>query len=298
VDVDSGAVLLAQGEPGSTFLLLSEGSVAVRRTQLEADIAVLGPGEIVGELSVLRRTPRTASIVALSPVVAFEGDHDTLWALLQASPGLGASIGRLAAGRMAAFAPVTELQAGDGLRLHIRPILPSDRERAPEASAGFSARSRYLRFFTSQPLPDRVLRQFIDIDYVNDFAWVALIADAPSEPYVASARYVRQAEDTHTAELAFGVIDEHQGKGVGRLLLGALAVAAQENGIEHFHAVALWENSRIQALLTHAGAHWKADVPGVVVTDFEVPDPDLALPGPTVDALRQVVRTVTTALSP
>jgi CRP/FNR family transcriptional regulator, cyclic AMP receptor protein len=62
VDFPANHVIARQGEIGTGFFVVVEGSVRVVR---DGDVlAHLGPGEFFGELSVLDRMPRNASVVA------------------------------------------------------------------------------------------------------------------------------------------------------------------------------------------------------------------------------------------
>jgi CRP-like cAMP-binding protein len=62
VDFPAGHVIARQGEIGTGFFVVVEGLVRVVR---DGDVvARLGPGEFFGELSVLDRMPRNASVAA------------------------------------------------------------------------------------------------------------------------------------------------------------------------------------------------------------------------------------------
>ncbi len=67
VDYDDGAVVARQGEIGTGFFIVVAGAVRVVRDG--ATIARLGPGQFVGELSVLDQQPRNAQVVADEPTV-------------------------------------------------------------------------------------------------------------------------------------------------------------------------------------------------------------------------------------
>src|SRR5437879_7859383 len=60
VDEPSGAVLARQGEVAHSFLVVTTGEAAVLRDDGDGEhqVATVGPGAIVGELSVLRAAPR------------------------------------------------------------------------------------------------------------------------------------------------------------------------------------------------------------------------------------------------
>ena len=65
---EQGAVLLRQGEPATHVLALVRGRVKVLHTSPEGQILLLalrGPGEILGDMSVLGTDERSATVVAL-----------------------------------------------------------------------------------------------------------------------------------------------------------------------------------------------------------------------------------------
>lgn len=62
VDFPAGHVIARQGEIGTGFFVVAEGTVRVMRDGVA--LARLGAGEFFGELSVLDRMPRNASVVA------------------------------------------------------------------------------------------------------------------------------------------------------------------------------------------------------------------------------------------
>ncbi|MGI8493593.1 MAG: GNAT family N-acetyltransferase [Acidimicrobiales bacterium] len=294
-DAPAGAVLIKEGDPGSRFLLVERGRVAIRHAHHPRDVAVLGPGSLVGELSVLRRAPRTATAVALDEVRGFSGDRDALLALFAAAPDAAIEVARLAAGRLAAFASPVAVTLDSGLRLHVRPILPDDRARAAEAMAALSERSRYMRFFTPGGIPEPLLDQLVGVDYSHHFAWVALASDEPGESYLGSCRYIRSEDEPDLAEVAFGVADRHQGEGIGKLLMGALIVVARVQGIRRFKADVLSDNRPMIAILERAGAS-KWQLGPVTSTTFDVPPVGTLLPpGSVAEQLRAAAELVASA---
>jgi CRP-like cAMP-binding protein len=62
IDVQAGRVLVEQGRPGHEFFLIIDGQASVRRN--DRKIASLGEGQYFGELSLLDRGPRSASVIA------------------------------------------------------------------------------------------------------------------------------------------------------------------------------------------------------------------------------------------
>jgi CRP-like cAMP-binding protein len=297
VDEPPGAVLARQGEPARSFLLVTAGEAAVLRDDGDGEhqVATVAPGSIVGELSVLRAAPRSATVTAARPLTGYAGDAHAFAALLDV-PGVAERIGRTARQRLAANTRPVEVTLRDGAALQIRPILPTDRGKLADTQPGFSRESHYKRFFSAPPLSDKVIRYLLDVDYSDHFAWAALSADEPGEPGVASARYIRERDDPDIAEVAFSVVDDYQGRGIGRVLLGALALAARENGVHRFRARVLAENEPMRAILRRSGAHLDFAEPGVLETVFPVPAFGDGLPDrATANALRDAARDIVVA---
>jgi MFS family permease len=71
----AGEVLMREGEPGDTFVIVASGNVEV--SVAGEPMQRLGPGSGFGEVALLRRSPRTATVTALSDVTGFEVGRDT-----------------------------------------------------------------------------------------------------------------------------------------------------------------------------------------------------------------------------
>jgi len=63
-----GETIVEADQPGGSFFVIVEGEVRVVRG--DRTIARVGPGEFFGEISLLDGGPRTASVIAETPVVA------------------------------------------------------------------------------------------------------------------------------------------------------------------------------------------------------------------------------------
>ena len=297
VDEPAGAVLARQGEAADSFLLVVTGEAAVSRDDGngEHQVGTVAAGSIVGELSVLRGAPRSATVVASGPLTGYVGDAHAFAALLEV-PGVLDRIGRTARQRLAANTRPVAVTLRDGARLLVRPILPSDRGKLADTQPGFSRESHYRRFFSAPPLSEKVIRYLIDVDYFDHFAWVVLSADEPDQPGVASARYIRERNAPDIAEVAFSVIDDYQGRGLGTFLWGALAVAAMVNAVHRFRARVLAENAPMRAILRRTGAHMDFAEPGVLETVVDVPAFGEGLPNlDTAEALRGAAREIVVA---
>lgn len=98
VEVKAGRVLVDQGRPGHEFFLILEGTASVRRNNRK--VAELGPGQYFGELSLLDRGPRTATVVADTDMrVLVLGQREFL-GVLDDVPGLAYKLLRIMAARL------------------------------------------------------------------------------------------------------------------------------------------------------------------------------------------------------
>lgn len=162
-----------------------------------------------------------------------------------------------------------EARLDDGTRVLFRPIRPDDRQRLAAGMARLSPESRYRRFFRHiDRLTEKQLSYLTEIDGTNHFALIATLPDAPGEPGVGVGRWVRIEGEPTVAEGAVTVLDDYQGKGIGKTLLWLLAKAAIENGITAFRAWTLGENEPMLSLLKELGARpgrWQSGVMEVTV---------------------------------
>ena len=98
VDFPAGHVIARQGEIGTGFFVVVEGSVRVVRDG--AVIATLGPGEFFGELSVLDGRPRNAMVAAETATTCLAIASWDFEAVLLANPALTLAILRGVASRL------------------------------------------------------------------------------------------------------------------------------------------------------------------------------------------------------
>jgi CRP/FNR family transcriptional regulator, cyclic AMP receptor protein len=67
VSVPEGKELVREGDYSYDVLAIEEGSARVERSGRE--IAQLGPGDVIGEMGVLERAQRNATVIAASPMM-------------------------------------------------------------------------------------------------------------------------------------------------------------------------------------------------------------------------------------
>ena len=92
IPVDAGSVVVRQGDLADRFYLIGEGSVTVTQAPVaggaEVHLRDLGPGDVFGEIGLLRRSPRTATVTATSPGLLLALDADAFRDLVGSGPGL------------------------------------------------------------------------------------------------------------------------------------------------------------------------------------------------------------------
>jgi CRP-like cAMP-binding protein len=97
-DVAAGTALIREGEPGNEFYVVVEGDVEVRRSGRR--VARLGAGSFVGEIALLSRSPRTATVVATTPLHVLAISGRDFVALLDSLPELWLKVARTLADRV------------------------------------------------------------------------------------------------------------------------------------------------------------------------------------------------------
>ncbi|HEY8104069.1 MAG TPA: GNAT family N-acetyltransferase [Gaiellaceae bacterium] len=133
----------------------------------------------------------------------------------------------------------------------LRPLRHGERKPVLEVFAGLSERSRRLRFLGSKPrLLERDVDWLVDVGCCGREAVVAI--DQSSGRTVGIARFVRD-QGSPEAEIAFEVVDEWQGEGVGKRLVADLHRLAREQGILRFRALIAHGNRPAFALVRGLG---------------------------------------------
>jgi tetratricopeptide (TPR) repeat protein len=82
-----GERLIEQGRPGMALYVIRSGKVSVQRVEGDkvTEVAVLGEGDHVGEMSLVDESPTSARVVAKGTVVVFEVSRDHFLRFLQAN---------------------------------------------------------------------------------------------------------------------------------------------------------------------------------------------------------------------
>jgi CRP/FNR family transcriptional regulator, cyclic AMP receptor protein len=98
VSAEAGQVLVKEGSIGHEFFLILEGTATVRRNGRK--VATLGPGQYFGELAVLDRAPRNATVVADGPMQLLVLAQREFSTVLDTVPGVAHKLLRSMATRL------------------------------------------------------------------------------------------------------------------------------------------------------------------------------------------------------
>lgn len=98
VDVATGRTLTDEGRAGHEFYLILDGQASVRRKGKK--VATLGPGQYFGELSLLDRGPRSATVVADTDMRLLVLGQREFNGVLDEVPGLAHKLLRTMASRL------------------------------------------------------------------------------------------------------------------------------------------------------------------------------------------------------
>jgi len=140
----------------------------------------------------------------------------------------------------------------DGGSIHVRAIRPDDRARLLAHFTGLSPVSVYRRFHgVKKHLTEEELTHYAELDFVRRVALVATLRSDGEERIIGVGRF--EVTGGSRAEVAFAVLDAHQGRGIGTALLEHLAVIARERGIAEFEAEVLGENNRMLDVFASSG---------------------------------------------
>ncbi len=98
VEVPAGKRLATAGETGHEFFVIVEGQASVRTSSGRR--VRLGPGDFIGEMSLLDGEPRSATVEAVTPMRLLVIAHRDFWRMLDAAPPLTRKILRTLVSRV------------------------------------------------------------------------------------------------------------------------------------------------------------------------------------------------------
>ena len=152
----------------------------------------------------------------------------------------------------------------DGRRVEIRALKPDDRAGLAAAVGRASSQSLYRRFFgPKREFSEPEIAFFVNVDFVSHVALVAVVEEDGRPVIVGGGRYVLLQPGK--AEVAFAVVDQYQGQGVGAALMRHLAAIAKGAGLKELIAEVLPDNIPMLKVFEKSGFDFSTKrEPGVV----------------------------------
>ena len=140
----------------------------------------------------------------------------------------------------------------DGRRLEIRSLRPDDRAGLLAAVGRIGAQSLQRRFLgLKRGFTEQEIKYFVDVDFVEHVALVAVVTEAEAPVIVGGGRYV--VVETGRAEVAFAIVDQYQGQGIGAALMRHLVLIAWEAGLRELVAEVLVGNTAMLKVFEKSG---------------------------------------------
>jgi RimJ/RimL family protein N-acetyltransferase len=140
----------------------------------------------------------------------------------------------------------------DGRRVEIRALRHEDRTGLEDAVRRASAESLRRRFFAvRRHFSEQEMEFFSDIDFVSHVALVVVADEGGGPVIVGGGRYV--VLEPGRAEVAFALIDDYHGQGIGAALMRDLAAIARDAGLKELIAEVLPENMAMLQVFKKSG---------------------------------------------
>lgn len=140
----------------------------------------------------------------------------------------------------------------DGRPVEIRALRLDDRAALMAAVGRSSSQSLYRRFFAmKRGFTEQEIDFFSNIDFISHVALVAVMDEGGRPAIIGGGRYI--VVQPGRAEVAFMVLDQHQGQGIGAKLLHHLMVIAREAGLTELVAEVLSDNVPMMKVFERSG---------------------------------------------
>jgi RimJ/RimL family protein N-acetyltransferase len=151
---------------------------------------------------------------------------------------------------------VAEYEVAETLRdarpFKIRALRPDDRDGLLAAVGQTSAQSLYRRFFSPRrSFTEEQIAYFVNVDFVAHVALVAVLEENSRRLIIGGGRYI--VVQPGKAEVAFVVVDQYQGQGVGAALMRHLTAIARDAGLKELMAEVLADNVSMLKVFQKSG---------------------------------------------
>jgi RimJ/RimL family protein N-acetyltransferase len=150
----------------------------------------------------------------------------------------------------AKYSAVEELR--NGRRVEIRALRPDDQADLLAAVGRTGAESLFRRFFAlKRSFTEKEIEFFVNIDFIAHVALVAVVEEEGRPMLVGGGRYM--VVQPGKAELAFAIVDQYQGQGIGARLMHHLAAIARICGVRELIAEVLPDNTPMLKVFEKSG---------------------------------------------
>jgi RimJ/RimL family protein N-acetyltransferase len=150
----------------------------------------------------------------------------------------------------AKYSAVEELR--NGRRVEIRALRPDDRADLLAAVGRTGAESLFRRFFAAKRrFSEQEIAFFLNVDFTSHVALVAVVEEGERPVIVGGGRYI--VVQPGKAEVAFAVVDQYQGRGIGATLMRHLATIARSSDLRELVAEVLPDNTAMLKVFEKSG---------------------------------------------
>ena len=147
----------------------------------------------------------------------------------------------------------------DGKRVHVRALVPADRDELLQAFHRLGAEARYMRFMVAVRTPNvERLREVLESFPEKGLA-IAATVPASDGIDIAGAASCMLLPDDRTCEFAITIVPEWGSKGLGRILMDSIIGAARERGLEQMRGYILARNAPMLRLANRLGFATRRD---------------------------------------
>lgn len=144
----------------------------------------------------------------------------------------------------------------DGTKVTLRAVHRDDGPRIRQAFHNLDAETIYTRFFGYKAdVSEAELRHITEVDFVRDVALLVTIGSGDNEIVIGGASYfaLDPGNPPRSAEIAFTVEEDYQGRGIASVLMRHIAHIARENGLLWLEAEVLARNLPMLEVFRRSG---------------------------------------------
>ncbi|QYK11249.1 bifunctional acetate--CoA ligase family protein/GNAT family N-acetyltransferase [Shewanella rhizosphaerae] len=142
----------------------------------------------------------------------------------------------------------------NGLEIMLRPILPEDEPKHLAFDNSLSDEDRYKRYFgVRSKMTHEEMAVLTQIDYAREMAFIATTKGSDGDDITLGAVRASIDPDNTEAEFAMAVRSDHQGIGIGKLLLEKLIAYYKANDTELLTGFTMFENRNMASLAKKLG---------------------------------------------